>query len=185
MESLTSRRKFLSTLAGGVVLASLDGCTTADAVVSADNLIANIDKYVKRKVKIEGYIAHICGFNGKKMKMMSDNGEVIVIIPHDNNRFDASLSEKRISVYGMVKEERLSKKYIDEQEKERALLCHVDQRPCKDTIWVNAKIEAGVAGSISKKDIEFLRDKMERKGKDYVSIVSIICEEYEVIEYNV
>jgi hypothetical protein len=65
------------------------------------------------------------------------------------------------------------------------LLCHVDQRPCKDTEWVNAKREAGVADSLSKEDIDTLRQKMEKQGKEYVSIVSIICEQYSVIEDNV
>ena len=174
-----NRRNFLSTLAGGVVLASLGSCI--DSIVSADNLIVNIDKYAKRTVRTEGFIAHICGVNGKKMKLMSDSGEVIVILPHDNSSFDLSLYEKRIRVYGLVKEERLGKKYIDEKEKEKALLCHVDQRSCKDIKWVREKVEAGVADSLSKKDIEKLRKKMEQQGKDYVSIVSIVCEQYEVI----
>jgi len=185
MISLMNRRNFLSTLAGGVVLASLGSCTNANAIVPADSLITDIDKYAKRKVKTEGLIAHVCGVNGKKMKLMSDNGEVIVIIPHDNSSFDYSLSGKRINVYGLVKEERLSKNYIDERERLKSLLCHVDQRPCKDTKWVAAKIESGVAESISKKDIDTLRQKMEKQGKDYVSIVSIVCEQYNVIEENV
>ena len=116
MGNRTNRRNFLSTLAGGVVLASLGSCT--DSIVSADSLIVNIDKYVNRK-------------------------------------------------------------YIDE--KEKAVLCHVDQRPCKDTKWIQAKVEAGVADSLSKKSIEKLRQKMAKQGKDYVSIVSIVCEQYEVI----
>ena len=179
MGNRMNRRNFLNTLAGGVVLASLGSCT--DPIVSADSLIVNIDKYVKRRVKTEGFIAHICGVDGKKMKLMSDSGEVIVILSRDNNRFDSSLYEKRISVYGLVKEERLSKKYIDEKEKEKAILCHVDQRPCKDTKWIQAKVEAGVADSLSQKGIEKLRQKMAKQGKDYVSIVSIVCEQYEVI----
>jgi len=175
-----NRRNFLSTLVGGVVLASLSSCT--DSIVSADNLIVNIDKYVNRRVKTEGFIAHICGVDGKKMKLLSDNGEVIVILSRDNNSFDSSLYEKRIRVYGLVKEERLSKKFIEEKEKEKAILCHVDQRPCKDTKWIQTKVEEGVSDSLSQKSIEKLRQKMAKQGKDYVSIVSIICEQYEIVE---
>ena len=169
-------------MAGGVVLAGFDSCT--NAMVPADSLIMDIDKYAKRKVRTEGMIAHICGVNGRKMKMISDSGEVLVILPHDYISFDRSLAGKRISVYGFVFEERLHKDYIDEKENLQSLLCHVDQRPCKDTEWVNAKIAAGVAGSISQKDIDVLRQKLEKQGKEYVSIVSIICEQYSVIEYN-
>ena len=185
MINLMNRRNFLNTLAGGVILASIGSCTNANAIVSADSLIVDIDKYARQKVKTEGLISHVCSYNGKKMKLKSDNGEVIVIIPHDNSSFDHSLNGKRISVYGLVKEERLSKSYIDERERLKSLLCHVDQRPCKDTDWVKSKIESGVAESISKKDIETLRQKMEKQGKGYVSIVSIVCEQYSVIEENV
>ena len=33
-----------------------------------------------------------------------------------------------------------------------------------------------------KKDIDRLRQKMEQQGKGYISIISIVCEKYEVIE---
>ncbi|MDR2971661.1 MAG: hypothetical protein LBU83_07030 [Bacteroidales bacterium] len=152
--------------------------------VPADSLIVNIDSYVNTMVETEGFIAHVCGVDGKKMKLMSDNGEVIVIIPNDTTGFDYSLNKKRIKLFGLVKEERLSEQYIDEQEEAKSLLCHVDRRPCKDEKWINAKVEAGVADSMSKKDIEALRQKKEQQGKGYVSIVLIVCEKYEVIESN-
>ena len=148
--------------------------------VHADSLVINVDNYVNTKVETEGLIAHVCGVDRRKMKLMSDNGEVITVIPHDTTRFDYSLNRKRVRVYGLVKEERLNEQYIVEKEEEKALLCHVDQRPCKDTSWA----EAGVADSLSKKDTDRLRQKMEQQGKGYVSIVSIVCEKYEVIDAN-
>ena len=152
------------------------------AFVPADSLIVNIDDYVNTKVETEGFIAHVCPVDRKKMKLMSESGEVVVILPHDTTSFDYSLNRKRIKVFGLVKEERLSEQYIDEQEKETTLLCHVDQKPCKDKKWVNAKVEAGVADSLSKKDNDKLRQKMKQQGKGYVSIVSIVCEKYKVID---
>jgi hypothetical protein len=152
--------------------------------VPADSLIVNIDNYVNTKVETAGFIAHICGVDRKKMKLMSESGEVVVIIHQDTTCFDYSLNRKRIKVYGLVKEERLSEQYIAEKEEEKVLLCHVDRTPCKDIKWVNAKVEAGVADSLSKKDTDVLRKKIEQQGKEYVSVVSIICEKYEVIETN-
>ena len=171
----------------GMVFTSCSGggsrtSTAETEFIPADSLIINIDKYVNTKIETEGIIAHVCGVDGKKMKLMSDGKEVIVVIPHDTASFDYSLNRKRIKVYGLVKEERIDKSYIDEKEEKKVLLCHVDQTPCKDINWVNAKIEAGVADSLSKKDTDGLRMKMEKQGKGYLSIVSIICEKYEEIE---
>jgi hypothetical protein len=152
--------------------------------VPADSLIVNIDDFVNKKIETAGFIAHVCPVDGKKMKLMSESGEVVVIIPHDTTSFDYSLNRKRIKVFGLVREERLIEEYIADIEKEKTLLCHVDKRPCKDVKWVNAKIEAGVADSMSQKDTESLRQKMEKQGRGYVSIVSIVCEKYEVIQDN-
>ena len=149
--------------------------------VPADSLIVNIDKYVNKKVRTEGYVAHVCGVDGMKMKLRSDGGEVIVVVPHDNKSFDYSLSKNRVAVYGSVKENRIDKSYIDEREKGTGLLCHVDQKLCKDTDWVNSKIEAGVADSLLKKDIAFLREKLKQQGKGYISIVTIVCDNFETI----
>jgi hypothetical protein len=168
----------------GILVGSCGNRTVSAQIefVPADSLIVNIDNYVNTKVETEGLIAHVCGVDRKKMKLMTESGEVIVIISQDTTSFDYSLTRKRIKVSGLVKEERLSEQYIDEQEKDKALLCHVDQRPCKDVTWVNAKVEAGVADTLSKKDTDALRKKLEQQGKGYVSVVSIVCEKYEVIE---
>jgi len=148
-------------------------------LVSADKLIENIDKHVNTKVETEGRVAHICGVDGLKLKLMSDNGEVIVLVPQDTTRFDRALNGKRVRVCGIVQETRLSDDYINEKENEKALLCHVDLRPCKDTNWVNAHIEAGSANDLAKKDIEKLRQKKEAKG--YVSVVTIVAEKWEIV----
>ena len=159
--------------------------TTEIVFVPADSLIVNVDNYVNKKVETEGFIAHVCSVDRRKMKLISDNGEVIVIIPQDTTRFDYSLNRKRVKVYGLVKEERLSEQYIAEKEEDKVLLCHVDQAPCTDKNWVNAIIEVGIADSLAQKDINTLRQKMEQQGKGYVSIVSIVCEKCEVIETNI
>ena len=165
----------------GVMFTSCGGGSNYAGFVPADSLIVNIDQYVNKTVKTEGLIAHVCGVDGMKMKLMSDGGEVIVVIPHDDNGFDHSLTKSRVIVQGLVQEKRIEQSYIDEKEAGKALLCHVDQRPCKDTEWVNAKIEAGVADSLSKQDIDRLREKMEQQGRGYISIVSIVCTHYNVV----
>lgn len=151
--------------------------------VNADSLIINIDKYCKTKVEIEGIIIHICGVNGKKMKLKTDYGEIIKIVPLDSMiSFDNSFYKKRIKVQGTVKEYRIEKSYIDKIEKEKTLLCHIDNTPCKDSAWVNRQKNRGVADSLSNRDIEKLKSKMEQTKKNYVSVITIVADKCEIIE---
>ena len=179
----------ITILISGLMLTSCGGrisltSTIEIGFVPADSLIVKIDMYVGKKIETEGMIAHVCGVDGRKMKLMSNNGEVVNVILHDTTRFDRSLTRQRVKVYGLVIEERLGKQYIVEKEEEKALLCHVDQRPCRDVNWANRQIEAGRADSLSKRDIDRLRQMMKRHGTEYVSVVSIVCESHEVVETN-
>jgi hypothetical protein len=151
--------------------------------VCADSLVVNIDKYCNTKVEIEGIIIHICSVNGRKMKLKTESGAIIKIVPQDSlNSFDKSFYKKRIKVQGIVKESRIEKPYIDSMEKEKTLLCHIDNTPCKDSAWVNRQKSTGVADSLSNRDILKLRRKMEQTHKSYVSVITIIAEKCELIE---
>jgi len=153
------------------------------AKVVADSLIVNIDKYCETKVKIEGVIVHICGVNGRKMKLKTESGAIIKIIPKDTlDSFDNSFYKKRIKVQGLVKESRIEKSYIDKMEKERTLLCHIDNTPCKDSAWVARQKSVGIADSLSNLDLLRLKRKMEQTQKNYVSVITIIAEKCEIIE---
>ena len=181
----TLEKSIATALVCGVLFTSCGGNRQAAPVemgfVSADSLLVNIHKYVNTKVETEGFIAHVCGVDGMKMKLMSQSNEVVVVIPFDTESFDSSLGGKRIRVYGVVQEERIDKSYIDAKAEEKTLLCHVDHAPCIDEKWVNAKIEAGIADSLSAQDIDTRRKKMEQQGRDYISIVSVVCEKYEIL----
>ena len=151
--------------------------------VVADSLIVNIDKYRDTKVETEGVIVHVCGVDGGKMKLKTESGAIIKIVPNDSlSKFDASLYKKRIKVKGFVKEFRTEKNYIDKMEKEGTLLCHIDNTPCKDSAWVKRKIESGAAEKISKRDIAKLRKRMEQTEKSYVSVITIFAKKIEIIK---
>jgi hypothetical protein len=150
--------------------------------VSADSLISGIDKYNNTKVEVEGQVVHICGVDGRKMKLMTEAGGIIKIVPKDSlDNFDESLYKQRIKVQGIAKELRIEKSYIDNLEKDRTLLCHIDHTPCKDSVWVKGQKEKGAADGMSKQDIERLRNIMKQTGKSYVSVVTIYAEKVEVI----
>jgi len=67
-------------------------------------------------------------------------------------------------------------------ESEKALLCHIDNTPCRDSTWVSGQIKAGRADTLSKRDVERLRRAMERTGKSYVSAVTVVADRVELLE---
>lgn len=151
--------------------------------INADSLVLNIDKYRNTKVEVEGIVIHICGVDGKKMKLKTESGAIIKIVPKDSlDNFDNLFYKKRVKVQGIVKEYRIEKNYIDKMEKEKTLLCHIDNTPCKDSAWVNDQIKKGNSDAISKQDIDKLRSTMEQKRHDYVSVITIFSEKVEIIE---
>ena len=151
--------------------------------VSADSLVANIDKYHDTKVEEEGLVVHICGVDGRKMKLMTEGGAIIKIVPRDSSdSFDKSFYKKMVKVQGIAKESRIERSYVDKMEREKTLLCHIDNTPCKDSTWVSGQRASGTADSLSKRDIERLRSRMEQTGKSYVSVVNIVAERVEVVE---
>jgi hypothetical protein len=150
--------------------------------VDSDSLILHIDKFSGCKVETRGKIVHWCSVDGKKMKLLTESGAVIEIVPMDTLvNFDKSLNGKILSVYGTVKETRVSKSEIDQMEKKKDLLCHIDHLPCKDTEWVERKKSSGRADSLSRANIQNLRKIMNQTGKEYISVIYIIAEKWKPI----
>jgi len=159
--------------------------TNQPVYLDSDSLIVKIDDLNNTKVQIEGTIVHICGVDGKKIKLQTNQGKVIgVISQSDNLIFSKSYFQQQVRVTGIAKETRLNKTYIDTQEKQKTLLCHIDKTPCKDSAWVNRKKQAGIADSLSNIDIARLKAKMQEEQKNYISVVTIDAEEVEIIHHD-
>lgn len=151
--------------------------------ISADNLVENIDKYCDKKVEIEGTIIHICGVDGKKMKLRTENGTCIKITPNDSiNKFAKNLYKKKVKIQGVVSESRLKMPYIKSAEKNKTILCSIDNIPCKDTAWISSKEKAGTANKIAKNATDKLKKELNNPQKDYISVVNILAEKCEIIE---
>lgn len=164
-----------------LLIAVLISCDNSEAKqgfekVNADFVLNNIEDYLDCNIEIEGSIVHVCGVDGEKMKMKTENGEIIKIVSLDPGlRFDRSYNNKTICVQGKITESRLGVHVVDSLEKEKTLLCHIDRTPCKDKKWVENQIKKGISDSLSQRDIETLKEKMAQTGNDYVSIYTIVA----------
>jgi hypothetical protein len=154
----------------------------AFAKVPADSLVAHIDRYRDAGVEVEGLVVHVCGVDGRKMKLMTAGGAIVKIVPRDSSgSFDESFYKKLVRVRGIAKESRVERLYVDKLEREKALLCHIDSTPCRDSTWVSGQRESGAADSVSRRDIGRLRSAMARTGKGYVSVVTVVAERVEIV----
>ncbi len=151
--------------------------------VSIDELINKADQFKNKRVEVIGLVDHMCGVDGKKIKLKSTSGAVLKVVPNKpDESFDFNLKKQLVSVRGVVELIRIEKAYVDKMENEGTLLCHIDHSPCKDKVWVNNKIESGKDVEIVKRDIAKLRKQMTESGKDYVSYICIRADSVNILE---
>lgn len=149
----------------------------------ADSLVRHIGNYNRRLVKVEGTVIHICGVDGLKLKLRTDGGAIVKVIPSDlSSPFDRSLLSRRVRVEGFASELRTDKGYLDSLELGQVLLCHIDQTPCTDTAWVNDKVRRGVAAAMVKRDSDRLRDEMAATSNSYLTRACITAQRIEAVE---
>ena len=157
---------------------------TGDTVLLA---IATFDTaapyYIDQPVWIEGTIYHTCKHGGKRMFLVDGSDSVMVEVTTgpDIVMFDEALVGSRVNVLGILKEERIDAKYLNEWEAEvmapeedheaglhEGTMGHEDQPK-------EAKLE----------QINALREQLKKSGKDHLSFFSIEAisfEELPVVE---
>ena len=156
---------------------------TSFTKLNADSLIVNIEDYNHKSVEVEGLVVHICGVDGKKMKIKTAGGASIKVVYADSLlKFDTALCNKRVRVYGKVVETRLPKLFIDRMDRDKAIPCSIDSAPCIDSLWIKGKRESGKADSISRAGIEKLRKRIEQAKETYTSVVTIRAEKVDLAE---
>lgn len=152
-------------------------------LITADSLTANIENFINRQVAVEGKIIHVCPVDGKKMKLLCDGGVILKIVSdHPGEQFEHSWNGKRIKVTGNVLETRLPRSYVDSIHNSRTLLCHIDHTPCSDTAWVSRKAQNGQTDQIVEETNDQLKKVMEKTGKEYISVVTLVANKVEEIE---
>lgn len=151
--------------------------------VKADSLIVNIHQFDSKLVETQGTVAHVCGVDFQKIKLKTENGEIIKVVPSDSTEtFDKSLTKKRVIIRGIARETKLTRAEIEKTKQESKLLCHVDHKPCKDAEWIQRQEKLGHANTILEREYKKLIAKMQQTGLDHISIVIIQADQIEVIE---
>lgn len=134
--------------------------------------------YVGKTIRIEGTVIHTCKHGGKRMFLVDGNDSIRVEVTTGNNipKFDESLIGSRVKVLGLLKEERVDAKYLNEWEAE----VMKPEETQSTGIHTGAKGHEDRGTQEKLDEINSLRSDLKNSGKDHLSFFSV-----EAISYTV
>lgn len=137
-----------------------------------DDLLKVAEKHVDQKIKVIGHVTHTCKHAGKRCFIVGDSQKASVRVEAKGSKiggFNRELIGSQISITGILRENRLSREYLDQTEK--------DLNDKKIQLGGNAESCNAELANISS-----MKEWMKENGKDYYSLYYIDGEEYEVVE---
>ena len=139
----------------------------ADSVYTLDQLLNVADKMVDKTVKVTGKVTHTCKHSGRRCFIVNKSGDVSMRVEAKGNigGFNRELIGSEVEITGILKEQRLSKEYVDKKEMETL---------------EKAKKEDGSAKSCHTelKNIESIKAWMKKHNKDYFATYYIDGQDY-------
>lgn len=136
-----------------------------------DDLLKIADQKTDEQVTVRGYVTHACKHSGKRCFIVGEDSETSFRIEAKGNinGFSQELVGSEIAVTGTIKENRLSKEYISQHEKE------VNEKKEKEE-GALAACEAEL------NNINSMKEWMKANNKDYYSTYYMEGESYEIVE---
>jgi len=114
-------------------------------------------EYVNKEIKIQGIVDHVCKHSGKKLLVVTDEGDVHIT---SDTRFEDKLKGSEIVLTGIVLEERIDEAYCLKMEEDN-IKSHSEGASNQEQF------------ENKKKHIQQYRDQMKAENKDYLSSYSL------------
>lgn len=139
--------------------------------VNVASLMKIAAENVDKEVVIKGVVTHVCKHSGKRcfLKDESSDNSIRVEAKGEIGGFNSELNGTRLVVKGVVREKRLSEKYINQWEQKT-----IDQ---KEQAEIN---ENQCSAELA--NIKEMRDWMAANNKNFYSVFYVDGINYEVIE---
>ena len=179
-------KKLLSSI--GVIALILSACNFGSkgidagdavkvAVLTFENQAASI---VEKTVVIEGTVLHTCKHSGKRMFLVDGNDSIRVEVTagKDIAKFDEKLVGSRVRVFGVLKEERIDERYLNEWENE----VKKPEQNHDAGLHTGAKGHEDQGTQEKLDQINSLRTDLKSSGKDHLSFYSIEASKFEEIK---
>ena len=147
------------------------------AVATFENQAAAI---VEKAVIIEGTVLHTCKHGGKRMFLVDGNDSVRVEVTAGKEipKFDEKLVGSRLRVLGILKEEKIDEKYLNEWENE--VKKPVENHDAGVHTGAKGHEDQGVQDKLDQ--INSLREDLKNSGKDHLSFYTIEASKFEEIK---
>lgn len=134
---------------------------TIEVVETPEISMAEFDvkagNFIDKEIKITGIVDHVCKHGGKKILMVTDDGDVHVF---SDERFDEALMGSEIEVTGIVLEERIDEAYLLKMEEDN-IKSHSEGNSNEQQF------------ENKKKHIQQYRDQMSKDSVDHISNYSL------------
>jgi hypothetical protein len=135
--------------------------TTTEIIETPMISLAEFDtkagEFVNKEVKVQGIVDHVCKHGGKKILLVTDEGDVHVF---SDERFDEALMGNQITVTGVVLEERIDEAYCLKMEEDNI-------KSHSEGATNQQQFEAKTA------HIQEYRDQMKANNVDHISNYSL------------
>ena len=118
---------------------------------------AKAGEFVNKEIQVKGIVDHVCKHGGKKLLMVTDEGDVHVT---SDERFEESLKGNEITLTGVVVEERIDESTCLEME-ENIMNNHSEGKTNDEQF------------EEQQKHIQQYRDEMKTENKAYISNYSL------------
>ncbi len=127
---------------------------------------AKAGEFVNKEIQINGIVDHVCKHGGKKILMVTDDGDVHVT---SDERFDEALKGNEITLTGIVVEERIDESNCLQME-ENNMNSHSEGKTNEEQF------------KEQQKHIQQYRDEMKAENKAYISNYSLKHVNHSIVE---
>ena len=161
-------RQFLFLIITIAALTLSTSCSTK-TIYDIDQLMEVANTQVDKEVTVRGLVNHVCVHTAKKCFIVNETNELSLRINAggDIDIFDKKLIGSTIQAVGILKEQRIEKEIIDENEKEALKNLHDEEEHDSCQAMLN--------------NVEKMRKWMEKNNKDYYALYYVDGLRYLVI----
>lgn len=143
----------------------------ATNALCVEDILKDAENNLGKEVTLKGYITHTCKHSGRRCFVMGNDQKTTIRVESKGNigRFNRELIGSEVLIKGILRENRLTKEYIDQAEEE---LREKQSKSEGDGETCDAEMS----------NIKNMREWMKANNKDYYSVFYLDGTDYEVIQ---
>jgi len=152
--------------------------------LTVNELLADIENLVEKKVEITGLVSHVCEHGGKKLKLISENSEndIHVNAGKEITEFNKNIEGSTIIVTGIVKELKIDNEYLDKIVAKMGEKEHAEGEEHSRDEEKNIQESDADHHPTEMDHINKLREEIKNSEKGYLSEYFVLCNNYKVLE---